>query len=143
MCLVATTRTRKDSQNVPSSASLTPSHTRQTLVFSPTSAIFKDELAPLVRERPSRDVASNSFANVLSERGNVIRKLHGNARNKQHSIANVSTTSGEEEACPETPSFKVSASHSVRNRRLSRAGQTTQPEDTLLILSVSPVVYLL
>ena len=39
--------------------------------------------------------------------------------------------------------LEVVPSNSVRNGGLSRAGQTVQPEDTPLVLSVSPAVYLL
>ena len=58
-------------------------------------------------------------------------------------MVNVSTTSREEEARPETLPPIVFAGHSACNRRLSRAGQAAQPEDAWSIVLISPVVNLL
>jgi hypothetical protein len=57
-------------------------------------------------------------------------------------MANISAASREEEAGPETRFIEVIASDSPRNRGLARASQTVQPEETPLILTVSPVIYL-
>jgi hypothetical protein len=96
-------------------------------------------------ERPVRDVATlrDSFANVVLESWYFVRKLYSNTRNELASIANVSTAPREEEAGPETVLFKASTGDSARNRGLSSAGQTVQPEDEVLVLPISPVVYLL
>ena len=100
---------------------------------------------PLVAERLTRNVATlrNSAINVLIESWYVVRKLHGDTCNELAGVANISPASREEEAGPETTLFKVSSSHSASNRGLSRACQAIQPEYTPLILSISPIKYLL
>jgi hypothetical protein len=101
-------------------------------------------VVPLVAERLTCDVATlcDSVANVLIESGYVVRKLDGDACNELSRVANVSTASREEEAGPETRFMEIVASDSPRNRGLARASQTIQPEETPLVLTVSPVKYL-
>jgi hypothetical protein len=53
----------------------------------------------------------------------VARKLYGKTCKEFASMANISTTSREKEASPETLLIKVSAGDSPRNCRLSCAGQ--------------------
>jgi hypothetical protein len=72
-----------------------------------------------------------------------MRKLQSNTREELASMVNISTTSWEEEAGPETALLKVFACDSASNRRLSRPGHAIQPEDAPLVLSVSPAEYLL
>jgi hypothetical protein len=85
---------------------------------------MEDELTPLIAERLARNIATlrNSFGNITSERRYVIRKLCGNTCKELASMANISTTSREKEACPEKPSLKVVAGDSASNRGLSRTG---------------------
>ena len=77
------------------------------------------------------------------ESWNIICQLYGNSRAEYACMADISIASWEEEAGSETLLLEVVPSNSMCNRGLSRARQTVQLEDTLLILSVSLAVYLL
>jgi hypothetical protein len=72
----------------------------------------------------------------------AVCKLYCYAGDELSGMANVSTVSWEEEAGPKTFLFKVSTGDRTGDCRLFRAGQAVQPEDTVLILFISPVVYL-
>ena len=89
ICLVTTTRTRKDSHNVPSSASLTPSHSRRTLVFSPAFITFTQLSFLVTLERssqrpligPSKSDVDTCFYFIQQRAlGNVLRKSLGAIR---------------------------------------------------------------
>jgi hypothetical protein len=104
---------------------------------------MEDEVVPLVTEGLVQDVATlrNSVADALAESRCVVRKLEGDACDEFARMANVPTASRKKEAGSETLFVEVVASDSPRNRGLSRASQTIQPEETPLILTVSPIVY--
>ena len=78
---------------------------------------------------------------MLMKSWDIVRQLYSNSHVELACMADISIASWEEEAGSETLLLEVVPSNSARNRGLSRAGQTVQPEDTPLILSVSPVIY--
>jgi hypothetical protein len=57
-------------------------------------------------------------------------------------MAHISTASREEEAGSKALLVEISPSDSARDCRLPGAGQTIEPEDASIVLSVSPIVYI-
>jgi hypothetical protein len=82
----------------------------------------------------------NSITNIVPEIWDVVRKLRGETRKKLAGMANVSATSREEKTGSESFFFKVSAGNSARDRGLPRPCETRQPEDEMLVMSISPAV---
>jgi hypothetical protein len=85
----------------------------------------------------------NSVANMVYNRWLIVRKLHGDSCKELASMADISTTSREEEARPESLLIIVFARNSACNCRLSCASQTIQPEDAPFVFTISPAAYLL
>lgn len=79
---------------------------------------------PLIAERLARNIAPlrNSVVNILLKSGYTARKLQSDACDELACMANVTTTTREEEAGPETLSLKVFASNSTSNCGLPSAG---------------------
>ena len=70
-------------------------------------------------------------------------KLGSNGREEQGRAATVAFAPLEEEACSERASNGEVLSHSARNRRLSSASHTVQPEYAFTVRVIGPPSYLM
>jgi len=104
----------------------------------------KNEALPLIAQRLAGNVAAlfNGIVDTLPQCWHAVRKLHRDARNELACMADVAAVAREEEAGCETLPVVVPARDRPRDCRLTRPCQAAQPEDASLVLSLSPVVYL-
>jgi len=79
---------------------------------------------PLVTERLAPNIAAlrNSITNVLVESGNATGKLQSNACDELARMTDITTTTREEEAGPQSLSLKVFSGNSTSNCGFPSAG---------------------
>ena len=104
-------------------------------------------MAPLVTETMADDIVllTDCLRYGLSESRDAICKLLSDRSDELVGPANIPPALREEEASSKLASIKEEyfSGYSTSHRSFSCAGQAVKPKDEALVISISPIVYLL